>query len=124
MRRHAIVTESRARSSSVRLPLRVGGGEVGALVVAYRTPREDYRGTDLDLLAALASQVAVVVRRLALADDLAAARMRIIDAARQERGLTFSDVTCSGNLPLPSVYHIGNGPDRHLRCQRVFAGAG
>jgi len=72
--------------SSVRLPLRVGGGEVGALVVAYRTPREDYRGTDLDLLAALASQVAVVVRTLTLADDLAAARLRIIDAARQERG--------------------------------------
>jgi signal transduction histidine kinase len=55
------------------------------LRIAPRTPGEPYGDGDRRLLAALASQVAVVVRALELAEALEAERDRVVAATRQER---------------------------------------
>jgi len=68
-----------------QLALRVGGRGLGTLQVAPRTPGEPYRDGDRRLLAALAPQVAVVVRALELAEALEAERDRVVAATRQER---------------------------------------
>jgi signal transduction histidine kinase len=67
------------------VPLRVGGRELGVLQVATRGPGEPYSDGDRRLLAALAPQVAVVVRALELAEALEAERDRVVAATRQER---------------------------------------
>jgi signal transduction histidine kinase len=67
------------------VPLRVGGRELGRLQVAARSPGEPYTDGDRRLLAALAPQVAVVVRALELAEALEAERDRVVTATRQER---------------------------------------
>jgi signal transduction histidine kinase len=67
------------------LGLRVGGRDLGTLQVAPRTPGEPYRDGDRRLLAALAPQVAAVVRALELAEALEAERDRVVAATRQER---------------------------------------
>jgi signal transduction histidine kinase len=67
------------------LGLRVGGRDLGTLQVVPRTPGEPYSEGDRRLLAALASQVAVVVRALELAEALEAERDRVVAATRQER---------------------------------------
>jgi signal transduction histidine kinase len=67
------------------VPLRVGGRELGRLQVAARSPGEPYTDGDRRLLAALAPQVAVVVRALELAEALEAERDRVVAATRQER---------------------------------------
>jgi signal transduction histidine kinase len=61
-----------------RIPLRHAGQEIAELRVAG--------DTDVDLLAALAPQVAVVVRAAGLNADLAAARQQAVGAALVERG--------------------------------------
>ena len=68
-----------------QLALRVGGRDLGTLQVAPRTPGEPYSEGDRRLLAALAPQVAVVVRALELAEALEAERDRVIAATRHER---------------------------------------
>jgi signal transduction histidine kinase len=68
-----------------QLGLRVGGRDLGLLQVALRTPGEPYSERDRRLLAALAPQVAVVVRALELAEALEAERDRVVAATRQER---------------------------------------
>jgi signal transduction histidine kinase len=67
------------------LALRVGGRDLGLLQVAPRTPGEPYSEGDRRLLAALAPQVAAVVRALELAEALEAERDRVVAATRQER---------------------------------------
>jgi signal transduction histidine kinase len=67
------------------LALRVGGRDLGMLRIAPRTPGEPYGDADRRLLAALAPQVAVVVRALELAEALEAERDRVVAATRQER---------------------------------------
>jgi len=67
------------------LGLRVGGRDLGMLRIAPRTPGEPYGDGDRRLLAALASQVAVVVRALELAEALEAERDRVVAATRHER---------------------------------------
>jgi signal transduction histidine kinase len=67
------------------VPLRVGGRELGRLQVAARSPGEPYTDGDRRLLAALAPQVAVVVRALELAEALEAERDRVVAVTRQER---------------------------------------
>jgi signal transduction histidine kinase len=67
------------------VPLRVGGRELGRLQVAARSPAEPYTHGDRRLLAALAPQVAVVVRALELAEALEAERDRVVAVTRQER---------------------------------------
>ncbi len=67
------------------LPLRVGGRELGMLRLTPRSPGEPYTDGDRRLLAALAPQVAVVVRALELAEALEAERDRVVAATRQER---------------------------------------
>jgi signal transduction histidine kinase len=74
-----------ASSSAELLPLRVGGRELGRLQVASRSPAEPYSDGDRRLLAALAPQVAVVVRALELAEALEAERDHVVAATRQER---------------------------------------
>ena len=68
-----------------RLPLLVGGAEVGTLNVATRSPDEPYTKGDHRLLAALVPQVAVVVRALELAERLETERDRVVAATRTER---------------------------------------
>lgn len=65
--------------------LRVAGREVGALRVARRSPGEAYTAGDERLLAALAPQVAVVVRALELAGHLEQERDRVLTATHTER---------------------------------------
>lgn len=67
------------------LPLLVSGRSVGGLCVAARGPGEAYTGGDRRLLAALAPQVAAVVRALGLAEALEAERDRVVSATRIER---------------------------------------
>ena len=67
------------------VPLRVGGRELGRLQVAARSPGEPYTDGDRRLLAALAPQVAVVVRALELAEALEAERDQVVAVTRQER---------------------------------------
>jgi signal transduction histidine kinase len=67
------------------LPLRVSGRDVGMLRVSARSPREPFTEGDLRLLAALAPQVAVVVRALDLAEALESERDRVVAATRVER---------------------------------------
>ena len=72
-------------NESVSVPLRVGGRDVGCLRLAVRRPGELYTDGDLRLLAALAPQVAVVVRALDLAEALESERDRVLEATRAER---------------------------------------
>jgi signal transduction histidine kinase len=74
-----------ASSNAELLPLRVGGRELGVLQIAPRGVGEPYTDGDRRLLAALAPQVAVVVRALELAEALEAERDRVVTVTRQER---------------------------------------
>jgi signal transduction histidine kinase len=74
-----------ASSNAELLPLRVGGRELGVLQIAPRGVGEPYTDSDRRLLAALAPQVAVVVRALELAEALEAERDRVVAVTRQER---------------------------------------
>jgi signal transduction histidine kinase len=76
---------SSAGSKAELLPLRVGGRELGVLQIAPRGVGEPYSDGDRRLLAALAPQVAVVVRALELAEALEAERDRVVAATRLER---------------------------------------
>ncbi|MEU8860137.1 sensor histidine kinase [Streptomyces umbrinus] len=66
-------------------PLQVGGRFVGVLQVADRGPVDSYGETETRLLAALAPQVAVLVRALELTEALETERDRVIGATRAER---------------------------------------
>jgi signal transduction histidine kinase len=79
---HGATPES---SNAEVLPLRVGGRELGRLQITPRGPGEPYTDGDRRLLAALAPQVAVVVRALELAEALEAERDHVLAATRQER---------------------------------------
>jgi signal transduction histidine kinase len=74
-----------ASSNAELLPLRVGGRELGVLHIAPRGVGEPYTDGDRRLLAALAPQVAVVVRALELAEALEAERDRVVTVTQQER---------------------------------------
>jgi signal transduction histidine kinase len=74
-----------ASSNAELLPLRVGGRELGVLQIAPRGVGEPYTDGDRRLLAALAPQVAVVVRALELAEALEAERDRVVTVTQQER---------------------------------------
>lgn len=67
------------------VPLRVGGRDVGALHLAARRPGEPLTPGDERLLAALAPQVAVVVRALALTEALHRERDQVVVARHSER---------------------------------------
>lgn len=66
-------------------PLRIGGRVVGVLRVADRAPADSYSEAETRLLAALALQVAVLVRALELAEALETERDRVVGATRAER---------------------------------------
>jgi signal transduction histidine kinase len=72
-------------AEGAQLTLRFSGTDVGVLRVADRSPGERYSGGDRRLLAALAPQVAVVVRALDLAEALESERDRVVAATRAER---------------------------------------
>jgi signal transduction histidine kinase len=72
-------------TASEELPLLFGGQRVGTLRVAPRHPGERYSRRDADLLAALAPQVAVVVRALELTEALEAERDRVVAVTATER---------------------------------------
>jgi signal transduction histidine kinase len=74
-----------ASSNAELLPLRVGGRDLGVLQIAPRSLGERYSDGDRRLLAALAPQVAVVVRALELAEALEAERDHVVAATHQER---------------------------------------
>ncbi|WP_138759478.1 sensor histidine kinase [Modestobacter altitudinis] len=67
------------------VPLRVAGRDVGHLQVGARAPGEAFTAGDERLLAALAPQVAVVVRALQLARSLEQERDRVLAATHAER---------------------------------------
>ncbi|HST64648.1 MAG TPA: sensor histidine kinase [Mycobacteriales bacterium] len=81
-----------------QLPLSFGGHRVGTLHVACRQAGEKYSRHEADLIAALAPQVAVVVRALELTEALESERDRVVAATATER------VRLRGDL------HDGLGP--------------
>lgn len=72
--------------------LQVGGRDVGTLEVARRDPADSYAEADVRLLAAMAAQVAVLVRALELTQALQAQRDRVLAATRAERDLLRHDL--------------------------------
>jgi signal transduction histidine kinase len=74
-----------ADRGEIGVPLRVGGRDVGTLTVAERHPGEEFTAGDRRLLAALAPQVAVVVRALELTRSLERERDRVLTATHTER---------------------------------------
>jgi signal transduction histidine kinase len=69
----------------LKLPLRHGGRELGALGVGARPKESRVSGHDARLVAALAPHLAVVVRSRTLAEKLAVERRRVTDATLAER---------------------------------------
>ena len=67
------------------MPLRHGGEELGSLEVGTGTGGPRLTGRDLRLVAALAPQLAVVVRSRRLTDDLGRERSRVTSATLAER---------------------------------------
>lgn len=67
------------------LPLRVGGHDLGTLTVADRRSAGPYDDADLRLLAALALQIATLLRALELTEALEAERDRVVTATHAER---------------------------------------
>ncbi|WP_369252211.1 sensor histidine kinase [Geodermatophilus amargosae] len=67
------------------VPLRVGGRHLGDLCVTERAPGEPFTAGDRRLLAALAPQVAAVVRALELTRSLERERDRVLIATHAER---------------------------------------
>ncbi|RFU19784.1 sensor histidine kinase [Geodermatophilus marinus] len=72
-------------AGTIAVPLRVGGRDVGTLHVPERRPGEPFTAGDRRLLAALAPQVAVVVRALELTGRLERERERVLTATHAER---------------------------------------
>jgi signal transduction histidine kinase len=72
-------------SGTAVLPLWYGGQQLGELRVAPGFPGRAYAAPELRLLAALALQVAVVVRAFELTEALEAERDRVLAAIRTER---------------------------------------
>jgi signal transduction histidine kinase len=116
------------------LPLRVSGRDVGTLRVAARGRSEQYTEGDLRLLAALAPQVAVVVRALDLAEALESERDRVVAATRSERdrlrrdlhdglGPSLSGVSL-GLQALDTALTVGDAPVASELLCRVRAEAG
>jgi signal transduction histidine kinase len=88
--------------------LRMQGRDVGTLDVGRRTPGEAYSVGDRRLLAALAQQVAVVVRAQDLAEALEAERDHALDATRSERARLRRDLH-DGLGPFLSGVALGLG---------------
>lgn len=80
-----LVAAQGSQADGIPLPLQVSGRQIGTLQIAARRPGEPYTDGDRRLLAALAPQVAVVVRALELAEALEAERDRVVAATRTER---------------------------------------
>ncbi|KAE8766005.1 hypothetical protein GB883_00930 [Georgenia thermotolerans] len=74
-----------APPGALAAPLTVGGELVGTLQLAPRGPGERYSAPDERLVAAMAPQVAVLVRALDLASALERQRDAVVDARRAER---------------------------------------
>lgn len=74
-----------ADGEPLRLPLQVGGRDVGRLLVSPRTARDGWSAADRALLDVLADQVAVVAHAARLNAELAASRDRVLAATADER---------------------------------------
>jgi signal transduction histidine kinase len=106
-------------AGAVTVPLRVGGRDVGTLCVAERHPGEGFTAGDRRLLAALAPQVAVVVRALELTRSLERERDRVLTATQTERDRIRRDLhdglgpSLAGiGLGVQAVQaHLGEGAD-------------
>ncbi|MET9893489.1 histidine kinase [Streptomyces sp. NPDC006465] len=88
----ALVAPDTPLGSSHRVELRLAGRSLGALTVAERTPGEPYDRDDKRLLAALAQQLAVIVRALELGEAVTAERDRVVEATRAERDRLRTDL--------------------------------
>lgn len=81
-----------AQSIGHTVALQVGGRDVGTLRVAHRDLADTYAEADVRLLAAMAAQVAVLVRALELTELLEAQRDRVVAATRAERDRLHHDL--------------------------------
>lgn len=88
------------------LPLRFAGAQVAELRIAELPAGEHYTVAEQRLLAALASQLAVVVRAVELGEALAAERSRVVNATRTERDRLRRDLHDSLG---PSLTGMGYG---------------
>ena len=129
-----LVATHGSQAEGAALPLRVSGRDMGTLRVAARSPGEPYTDSDRRLLAALAPQVAVVVRALDLAEALESERDRVLAATRAERdrlrrdlhdglGPSLSGVSL-GLQALDIALTVGDEPTAAELLSRVRAEAG
>ena len=130
-----LVAVAGSAAEGVSLPLQVSGRGVGTLLrVAARSPGEPYTDGDRRLLAALAPQVAVVVRALELAEALESERDRVVAATRAERdrlrrdlhdglGPSLSGVSL-GLQALDTALTVGDQPTATDLLTRISAEAG
>ncbi|MDH6513728.1 signal transduction histidine kinase [Streptomyces sp. SAI-135] len=82
---HTVGQQGVMAAAGPSLPLRVGGRDLGTLTVAARRPAASYDTADLQLLAALALQVATLLRALELTEALEAERDHVVAATHAER---------------------------------------
>src|SRR5262249_19893274 len=96
--RHGTPPEPAPGSGTAVVPLWFGGHRLGELRVAPRSPGQEYATPELRLLAALALQVAVVLRAFERTEALEAERDRGLAATTTERDR------------IPAQLHDGLGP--------------
>jgi signal transduction histidine kinase len=73
------------KGDTLELPLVYGGEEIGRLVLAPRTPGEQFSAADLRLLEDLARNAEVAAHAVRLTADLQRSRERLISAREEER---------------------------------------
>jgi signal transduction histidine kinase len=78
--------------ATLRIPLTVGGLDVGVLVVGPRALGERYRPADVRLLHALAPQAAVALHAVDVAEELQRQRDRVVAVRGEERDRLRHDV--------------------------------
>jgi signal transduction histidine kinase len=79
------VAHGTSREHVVRLPIQYHGELVGQLILAPRTPGEDFMPADFRLLGQLAQQAGLVAHTVRLAADLQHSREHLVTAREEER---------------------------------------
>lgn len=94
-----------------QLPMSGAEGEIGALLVARRTPREPFGARELAALTDITAQVSVIASNVLLTEQLQASRRSLVQAREEERRRVRRDL------------HDGLGPTLASVCLGLGAAA-